>query len=157
MSVVGDPAVTRTLSFDTRSRADQAARLAQDIARARTDPRPDYFLAVANDADVLIGFVRIGFGRDSSGELGYAIRRDEWGKGYATEATTLMLDFGFRTLRLHRIQAACGPDNRASQRLLARMNFTPEGRIRDHVFTNGAWRDSLLYSILDHEWRAEHS
>jgi RimJ/RimL family protein N-acetyltransferase len=54
---------------------------------------------------------------------------------------------------MHRIQAACGPDNRSSQRLLARLGFTPEGRIRDHVFTNGAWRDSLLYSILEHEWQ----
>jgi ribosomal-protein-alanine N-acetyltransferase len=152
MTVVGDPEVTRSLSFDTRDRPDQAERLAQDIARAQAEPRPDYYLAIANGADILIGFVRIGFSGDNSGELGYAVRREDWGKGYATEATSLMVDFGFRTLHLHRIQAACGPDNRASQRVLARLGFTPEGRIRDHVFTNGAWRDSLLYSILDHEW-----
>jgi ribosomal-protein-alanine N-acetyltransferase len=154
MAVVGDPEVTRTLSFDTRGRAQQAERLAQDIARAQSDPRPDYYLAIANDADLLVGFMRIAFGRDRSGELGFAVRRDDWGKGYATEAASLMLDFGFRTLRLHRIQAACGPESRASQRLLARLGFTPEGRIRDHVFTNDAWRDSLLYSILDHEWHS---
>jgi ribosomal-protein-alanine N-acetyltransferase len=152
MAVVGDPEVTQSLSFDTRSRADQAELLAKDIARAQIKPRPDYYLAVANSADILIGFIRIGLGRDNSGELGYALRREDWGKGYAIEATSLMLDFGFGTLHLHRIQAACGPHNRASQRLLARLGFTPEGRIRDHVFTNGAWRDSLLYSILDHEW-----
>jgi ribosomal-protein-alanine N-acetyltransferase len=29
-----------------------------------------------------------------------------------------------------------------------------EGRLRDHVFTNGAWRDSILYSLLAHEWEA---
>jgi RimJ/RimL family protein N-acetyltransferase len=63
-----------------------------------------------------------------------------------------MLDLGFGALGLHRIQAACGPANRASQRLLAKLRFTPEGRIRDHVLTNGAWRDSLLYSVLDYEW-----
>jgi ribosomal-protein-alanine N-acetyltransferase len=155
MTVVGDPEVTRSLSFDTRSREVQVERLAQDIARAQTEPRPDYYLAIANSADVLIGFVRIGFGRDNSGEIGYAIRHEDWGKGFATESASLMLGFGFETLRLHRIQAACGPDNRASQRLLAHLGFTPEGRIRDHVFTNGAWRDSLLYSILEHEWPAE--
>lgn len=153
MEVVGDPEVTHTLSFDTRSRDEQAERLAQDIARAQSDPRPDYYLAIADDSDRLIGFVRIGLGRDRSGELGFALRRKDWGKGYATEAASLMLTFGFSTLNLHRIQAACGPDNRRSQRLLARLGFTPEGRMRDHVFTNGAWRDSLLYSILEHEWR----
>jgi ribosomal-protein-alanine N-acetyltransferase len=155
MAVVGDPEVTQSLSFDTRGRAEQAERLAQDISRAQDEPRPDYYLAVANDADTLIGFVRIGLGGHSSGELGYAIRRADWSKGYATEAATLILDLGFRALHLHRIQAACGPDNRASQRLLARLGFTPEGRIRDHVFTNGDWRDSLLYSILDHEWMTD--
>lgn len=156
MAVVGDVAVTQTLSFDVRSRDDQAERLTQDVARAKTSPRPDYYLAVADSTDTLIGFVRIGLGRDRSGELGYAIRRSDWGKGYATEATNLMITFGFETLRLHRIQAACGPDNRASQRLLARLGFMPEGRLRDHVFTNGAWRDSLLYSLLDREWCRRH-
>jgi [ribosomal protein S5]-alanine N-acetyltransferase len=152
MAIVGDPEVTRSLSFDTRTKTDQARQLADDIVRAQTDPRPDYYLAVVNEADLLIGFVRIGLGGHRSGELGYAVRREDWGKGYATEAASLMLEFGFRTLGLHRIQAACGPKNRSSQRLLAKLGFTPEGRIRDHVFTKGAWRDSLLYSILDDEW-----
>jgi ribosomal-protein-alanine N-acetyltransferase len=152
MAVVGDPDVTQSLSFDARSEAAQSALLTADIARACSDVRPDYYLAVTNLADQLIGFVRIGLGRDRSGELGYAIRRADWGKGYATEASRLMLEFGFRDLGLHRVQAACGPDNRSSQRLLARLGFTPEGRIRDHVFTNGAWRDSLLYSVLEGEW-----
>lgn len=154
MAIVGDPKVTRSLSFDTRSRDEQAERLAADITRAHSEPRPDYYLAIANGDDLLVGFVRIGLGAHHSGELGYAVRADDWAKGYATEAATLMLDFGFGTLGLHRIQAACGPDNRPSQRMLAKLGFTPEGRIRDHVFTNGAWRDSLLYSILVHEWRA---
>lgn len=153
MAVVGDPEITRALSFTAKSREEQAKRLAADSARARVKPRPDYYLAIANGADVLIGFVRIGFRRDRIGELGYALRRVDWGKGYATEAASLMVDFGFTALGLHRIQAACGADNHASQRLLGRLRFVQEGRIRDHIFSDGAWRDSLLYSLLDHEWR----
>ncbi|GLY96574.1 hypothetical protein Acsp02_38290 [Actinoplanes sp. NBRC 103695] len=110
MAVVGDPDVTRSLSFDTRSRDDQTERLAADIARAQIEPRPDYYLAIANRDGLLIGFVRIGFGRDRSGELGYAIRRADWGKGHTSEAAALMIEFGFNTLGLHRIQAACGPE-----------------------------------------------
>jgi [ribosomal protein S5]-alanine N-acetyltransferase len=154
MDVVGDTDVTQSLSFDTRDRDTQADLLAADIARAQLTDRPDYYLAIANPDDVLIGFARIGLGGRRSGELGYAVRRKDWGNGYASEAAHLMLDFGFTTLDLHRIQAACGPENHASQRMLARLGFTPEGRIRDHVFTNGAWRDSLLYSILVNEWQA---
>ncbi|GGN90352.1 hypothetical protein GCM10010112_75670 [Actinoplanes lobatus] len=151
MAVVGDEEVVRTLSFDVRDRDTQAAQLARDIARAQATPRPDYYLAIADSSDTLVGFGRIGPGRDRSGDIGYAIRRADWRKGYATEAATLMIDFGFKTLRLHRVRAACGPDNHISQRLLARLGFTPDGRIRNHVFTNGAWRDSLLYSLPNHE------
>lgn len=153
MTIVGDPQVTWYLSFDTREREQQAALLTADIARAQTHPRPDYYLAAIEKAtDAMIGFVRLGLDRPRTAELGYAIRHDRWGAGYATEVATVMLHFGYSTLGLHRIQAACGPDNTASQRVLAKLGFTYEGRMREHVFTNSAWRDSLLYSLLEHEW-----
>jgi RimJ/RimL family protein N-acetyltransferase len=63
-----------------------------------------------------------------------------------------MISFGFQVLDLHRITAAIGPDNTASIAVVKKLGFTREGRLRDHVFTNGAWRDSELYSILVHEW-----
>jgi [ribosomal protein S5]-alanine N-acetyltransferase len=152
MDVVGDPEVTQSLSFDTRDRDTHAPLLAADVARAQLLDRPDYYLGITNAEDRLIGFARIGLGGRRSGELGYAVRRRDWGKGYASEAARLIIDFGFAELGLHRIQAACGPDNHASQRLLGRLGFIPEGRMRDHVFTNGAWRDSLLYAVLESEW-----
>lgn len=155
MAIVGDPAVTRWLSFDTRTRADQADRLALDVVRARAEPRPDYYLAVEVVATgELVGFARLGLGGGGhrSGEVGYAIRRDRQGRGYAVEAAGLLLDLAFSTLGLHRVMAATGPDNAPSRAVLERLGFTYEGRMRDHVFTNGAWRDSLLFSILEHEW-----
>jgi ribosomal-protein-alanine N-acetyltransferase len=152
MAVVGDPDVTISLSFDTRTREQQAERLAADIARAKTEPRPDYYLAITDrQTDELIGFIRIGLGGHRSGELGYALRKDRWRRGYAREASQLMIAFGFEKLGLHRIQAACGPDNLASQAMLERLGFEYEGRMRDHVFTNGGWRDSLLYSVVGFE------
>jgi ribosomal-protein-alanine N-acetyltransferase len=153
MAIVGDPEVTRSLSFDTRTEAEQAERLAQDIARAAAEPRPDYYLGVVTaGTGTLIGFARIGLGPHRSGEVGYAIRKDHWQRGYATEAAGLLVDFGFRQLGLHRIVAATGPHNAASRAVLDRLGFRFEGHMRDHVFTNGAWRDSLLYAVLEHEW-----
>jgi [ribosomal protein S5]-alanine N-acetyltransferase len=149
MAVVGDPDVTYFLSFASRTRDQHAEVLANDLRRAQSDPRPDYYLAIADrDTDQLIGFVRIALDAHQRGELGYALRKDRWGQGTTTEACQLMLDFGFKALELHRIQAACGPDNQASQKILEKLGFTYEGRMRDHVFTNGARRDSLLYSKL---------
>lgn len=152
LAIVGDPAVTWWLSFETRTRATQAQRLAEDIARAQSTPRPDYYLAVVDEACLLVGFARLGLGSHAGGELGYAIREDRWNRGYATEAAGLLVDFGFRELGLHRITASTAPDNLASHAVLARLGFVVEGLQREHVFTNGAWRDSTLYALLDHEW-----
>lgn len=74
------------------------------------------------------------------------------GHGYATDAARTLTDFGFRELGLHRISAAIGPDNGGSIVVAERLGMKYEGRIRDHVFTNGAWRDSLLYAVLVDEW-----
>jgi ribosomal-protein-alanine N-acetyltransferase len=68
-----------------------------------------------------------------------------------------LLDFAFGPLGLHRVSAAIGPDNSASIAVVKRLGFAHEGRLRDHVFTNGAWRDSELYSVLAPEWtRSSH-
>lgn len=156
LQIVGDPDVTWHLSFDTRTRQQQAELLTADIERAKTEPRPDYYLAIIEKSSgQLVGFARIGLMRHAAGELGYAMRKDRWHGGLTTEAARLMLDFAYSGLELHRVQAACGPENIASQALLEKLGFVREGQIRDHVFTNGAWRDSILYSILDRDWAAD--
>lgn len=153
LGVVGDDEVTVWLSHDSRDREQARAMLTGAMQRAQADPRVEYYLAIAlPDSDRLIGFVRIGLDGVKAGKLGYAVRRDEWGKGYATDAARTMMDFGFRDLGLRRISAAIGPDNAASIAVAKRLGFRYEGRIRDHVFTNGAWRDSLLYSVLERDW-----
>ncbi len=153
LRIVGDDRVTRWLSFDSLTREQQAQRLAGAIERAAENPRAEWYLGITTRADdELIGFVRLGLSGVRAAKLGYAIAADHWGHGYATDAAHTMISFGFRVLDLHRITAAIGPDNTASIAVVKKLGFTREGRLRDHVFTNGAWRDSELYSILVHEW-----
>jgi ribosomal-protein-alanine N-acetyltransferase len=112
-------------------------------------PRTEYYLAVTTHTDDrLIGFVRLGLGGVQAAKLGFAVAAPHWGHGYALDAARTLIDFGFTTLGLHRISAAIGPGNAASIAIVTRLGFTKEGRLRDHVFTNGAWRDSILYSLL---------
>jgi RimJ/RimL family protein N-acetyltransferase len=154
MQVVGDDAVTHWLSFDSRDRVGTQAMIDGAIERAQERPRTEFYLAVVlPSADQLVGFARLAYAGVKAGKLGYAIRADQWGHGHATDAARTLIDFGFGQLRLHRISAAIGPDNTASIKLVERLGMSPEGRIRDHVFTNGAWRDSLLYAVLAHEWK----
>jgi ribosomal-protein-alanine N-acetyltransferase len=153
LALVGDDRVTHNLSFDTKDEPAALAYLDAAVERAQTNPRPDYFLAVIeNSSGVLVGFVRLGLTGIRAADLGYGLRHACWGRGYGTEAARMMIAFGFQQLKLHRIAAQIGPDNVASQRLAERLGMQPEGRIRDHVFTNGAWRDSLTYSLLENEW-----
>jgi len=153
LDLIGDDRVTRWLSFDSRSRAQAAAMLAGVAERARSVPRTEYYLAVcARDQDQTIGFARLALSGVQAGKLGYAVHADHWGHGYATDAVKTMIRFGFNDLGLHRISAAIGPDNGASITIATKLGFNYEGRLRDHVYTNGAWRDSLLYSLLEDEW-----
>ncbi|WP_203453757.1 GNAT family N-acetyltransferase [Jiangella aurantiaca] len=158
-ALVSDDRLTRTLAFDSLDREQAAGmlRTAVDLAAAR--PRVEYYLAVTlrEGDDVPIGFVRLGLADVRAGKLGYLIAAEHWGHGYATEAAAAMLDLAFGPLGLHRVSAAIGPDNAASIAVAERLGLVLEGRMRENVFTNGGWRDSLLYSVLAPEWTRPHA
>jgi ribosomal-protein-alanine N-acetyltransferase len=65
-----------------------------------------------------------------------------------TSAVCLMLDFAFRHLGLHRVEAACLPHNQASMRLLLRCGFAREGLARGYLKIAGEWQDHLLFARL---------
>jgi RimJ/RimL family protein N-acetyltransferase len=153
LAIVGDDRVTTWLAFDSRTREQSLATVNSAVERAQLDPREEYYFAITRrDDNQLIGFVRLGLAGEKAAKLGYAIAADHWGNGYATDAARQMLQFGFGTLGLHRISAAIGPENVSSIAVVKRLGLSYEGRLRHHVFTNGNWRDSLLYSILTDEW-----
>jgi [ribosomal protein S5]-alanine N-acetyltransferase len=153
LAIVGDDRVTSWLSFDTRDRDQAEKSLAETLERAARDDRPDYLLVVTRlHDDRMVGFARLGPTGVKAAHLGYAIHADHWGHGYATDASRTLLRFAFTSLGKHRVSAAIGPDNEASIAVVKRLGFSYEGRIRHHVFTNGNWRDSLLYSLLEHEY-----
>lgn len=154
LALIGDDRVTEWLSFDSRGRAEAEAMLSGVAERRQLQPRTEYYLAITPGGgdDQCVGFVRLAFDGVKAGKLGYAIAADHWGKGYATDAVRPIIDYGFRELGLHRISAAIGPENTPSIRMVERLGMAREGVIRDHVYTNGAWRDSVLFSVLSDEW-----
>jgi len=152
LAVAGDDRVTTWMAFDSYDRAKAEQNLAGILQRWAQEKRPDYMLAVTRpDDDRVIGFARIAPSGAWTAKLGYAIGADHWGRGYATDAARVLLRFAFGPLGRHRVTAAIGPENEASIAVVKRLGFTYEGHLRDHVFTNGAWRDSLLYSLLEQE------
>jgi [ribosomal protein S5]-alanine N-acetyltransferase len=83
--------------------------------------------------------------------LGYWIGSHFARQGYMTIALRALLPFVFRTLGLHRVEAACLTDNDASKNLLARVGFRQEGLARRYLLINGEWADHLLFALLKEE------
>jgi RimJ/RimL family protein N-acetyltransferase len=86
-------------------------------------------------------------------ELGCWLLPSERKKGYATQATQLIVDYLFLSKELARIQAIVEVRNMASQRALEKAGFQREGTMRDESYERGEWRDYYLYSILRREWK----
>jgi RimJ/RimL family protein N-acetyltransferase len=92
------------------------------------------------------GFVR--------GELGFVMPPRLWGRGIFIEAARLVLDFGFRVVKIHRIEARSPVDNDRGNAALQRIGAHREGRLRGAFFRDGEWLDQYLWAILDTDWHS---
>ena len=82
------------------------------------------------------------------GEIGYALNADAHGKGIMQEALTQVINFGFKILNLHSIEADVNPGNMASIKLLERNKFTREGHFKENICFDGKFFDTVVYSLL---------
>jgi RimJ/RimL family protein N-acetyltransferase len=85
-------------------------------------------------------------------ELGYAFASPHWGHGYATEALTALLEYGFGELGLNRVEADIDPRNLASARVLERLGFRKEGYMPERWIVNGETADTVYYGLLKRYW-----
>ncbi|HTV67395.1 MAG TPA: GNAT family protein [Rhizobiaceae bacterium] len=109
------------------------------------------FFIFDNETGKLVGGVTLGnirHGVSQSGHIGYWIGVKHAGKGFMVEAVQLLTAFAFETLRLHRIEAACIPDNARSIRVLEKAGFRREGLLRSYLRINGVWQDHYLYAMI---------
>ena len=111
------------------------------------------------DGDRLIGSVTL-FHPDFThrrAEIGYAIGRAYWGKGYMNETLTAVINYAFDVLEFHRIEADVDPRNAASIRALERLGFQREGYLRERWQVGGEIQDALLYGLLRPDWKTAHA
>ncbi len=87
--------------------------------------------------------------------FGIAIgEKAEWSRGYGSEATSLLLRHAFDTANLHRVWLHVHAFNERAIRCYERLGFRREGVLRDEVFRDGRYWDTLVMGILEGEWRA---
>ncbi len=90
-------------------------------------------------------------------EIGYALSRAYWGRGYMHEALSRLLDYGFENLELHRVETDVDPRNMASVRSLERLGFLKEGYMRERWIVDGEVSDTSFYGLLRSDWRARRA
>lgn len=81
-------------------------------------------------------------------ELGFAIARPYWNRGYTTEAVRTLLSFGLRDLGLNRVEAFCKVENIGSARVMEKACMRFEGVLRQREFIKGHYEDLKLYAML---------
>jgi [ribosomal protein S5]-alanine N-acetyltransferase len=138
--------LTRT-SFRYRVR-----RHAEEMSR---DECFSFFIFREGD-DALLGGLSLGHirrGVSQSATLGYWMGAPYAGKGYMSRAVRAIVTYAFTKQGLHRVEAACVPNNDASRHLLERVGFKQEGYARSYLNINGEWRDHLLFAILESDPR----
>ncbi len=79
--------------------------------------------------------------------------RSYWGRGCATAAIGLAVQYGFDQLNLNRLQAGYVDGNAGSARALEKNGFTVEGRRREGHLIDGVFRDGIQTGLLKSEWR----
>lgn len=109
------------------------------------------FFIFNNGNGALLGAITISNvrrGVAQMGTLGYWIGEPHARAGHMTAAAALIRAFAFQHLQLHRLEAACLPNNAASIALLKRSGFREEGLARSYLKINGQWQDHLLFGCL---------
>jgi len=135
---------------DELTRASFRNRLRRYDDDAR-DGRAFAFFSFRAEDDALVGgatLSQVRRGSALSGTLGYWVGQRHARRGYTADAVRALVRFAFEELGLHRVEAACIPENVASRAVLERVGFTQEGRARAYLRINGAWRDHLLFGLV---------
>ena len=102
-----------------------------------------------------VGEISIGSvqrGPFQSAYVGYWIGEEHAGQGYIPEGVALVLQYSFVTLGLHRIEIAIVPRNRASRRVVEKLELREEGVAQGFLQIDGVYEDHVRYGITAEEW-----
>ncbi len=152
---LGDEETVRFTEFEPLTEARARGLVSWALEARQKEPRQAFVFGISPMPGAgLIGIATLII-RDAElreADIGFIVRREHWGRGYATAAVREMLALGFRTLHLHRIYGECDPANAGSGRVMEKAGMVREGLRRECLWQKGRWVDRLLYAVLDREW-----
>jgi RimJ/RimL family protein N-acetyltransferase len=152
--LAGDAAVAATTLLIPHPYPDGAAEAWISTHPRQWTTREGLALAITLTATgELLGSIGLMFDpAHKKAELGYWVGVPHWNRGYASEAVRAVIDYGFRTLGLNRIQAHHMAHNPASGRVMEKAGLRREGLSRHAILKNGEFHDAVFYGILRRDW-----
>lgn len=151
-----NPDVARYQGWDTPYPLSDGERMISALLRQHPDTAGQWFqyAMVLRSTNELIGDCAAGTDADDprQAEIGFTVRPEYQGRGYATEGARTLLGYHFQARAKHRVTARCDVRNTASARVLERLGMRREAHLRESAWAKGEWTDELLYAMLDHEW-----
>ncbi len=152
-----DPEVARYQDWEGCTKAEARGMI---LAHERGEPffpgEWFQFAVELKETEALVGDLGFRISEDGKqGEVGYTLAREHWGKGYATEAVSRLLDHAFGVLNLHRVYAIVDQENAPSAAVLERIGLRREGAFVENAWFKGRWSSEYLYATLRKEWLAK--
>jgi [ribosomal protein S5]-alanine N-acetyltransferase len=145
---LNDPEVNCYL--ETRFVPRSIDNIREFVHRLDSNVDEPFFAICLLDSDAHIGNIKIGpinwIHRNADISL-FIGDKENWGKGYATEAINLVTDFAFQTLNLNKLKASCYADNLGSAKAFEKAGYEHEGLLRGHVISNGREIDVIVFGL----------
>jgi ribosomal-protein-alanine N-acetyltransferase len=143
-----DPEVTRYLSFRPHQHVEQSREFVRRCVANWAGEGPYTWLIARREDDRLLGAIDVR-PQGPRVELGYALGREHWGRGFMTEAARAVSEWALGQPEVHRVWAVCDVDNGASARVLEKAGMAREGRLRGwtlHPNVSALPRDCWCYA-----------
>jgi RimJ/RimL family protein N-acetyltransferase len=151
-----DPEVCQFQSWKPKTIANVEEFIATRIASEPNLPDTWFQFAICRSTPYeLIGDCGLHFLKHESSqvEIGITLKREQQGRGYATESLVLVFNYIFYDLKKHRIFGSVDPGNHASIKLMERMSMRKEAHFVETFWSGDRWLDDMVYAILAREWK----
>ena len=149
-SYAQDPEVTRFLVWKPNQHVSETEAFLRRCAQVWEAGTNYPYVITLQDRDEAVGMLEI-HAKGFILEIGYALARPYWGKGYMTEALRAIIELGLSQPDIFRVQAICDVENAGSARVMEKAGMLREGLLRRYVVhpnISPEPRDAFMYAIV---------
>lgn len=153
---LNDPVVTQTMFYGQLPMNEEQVE-AMIMGQVRSPANTVFMIISHADGDQVVGFAGLYDISLTARKAAFRIligNTDRWKQGIGTEVTEMLTFYGFDRLNLNRVSLGVTADNLGAVKCYEKAGYTVEGRLRQDLYRNGRYYDSILMSVLRSEYDA---